>query len=162
MTKLELAWAAGIIDGEGCISIIRVPASAQDRCVVDRFVLHLKVTMGHKETIDLLHRIFNAGSVQSHQPKTDRTNASYSWICQSRQAQLVLRLSSHYFVTKAKEAKVALEFMKLPLAKRGGWGGSCKTNVELSKKREILYWKLRKLKSRWRFYKEKMKKGDTK
>jgi hypothetical protein len=149
---LLYAWAAGVIDGEGCISIIRTPPTAASRCVANRYTLHLKVTMGHEQTVKRLRRIFRTGSVQIHVPKSERLNASWSWVCQSRQSEHVLRLVRPYLLTKAKEADVGMRFLRLPLAKRGGYGGGHPTPPALTRQRERLYWRLRKLKSRWRFY----------
>lgn len=155
--KTDIAWAAGILDGEGCIAIIRYNPTPGTRCVEPRFVLHVKVTMGHRPTIDRLAEIFGHGTVQTHVARSERVNASYSWVAQSRKGEHVLTILRPYLLTKAAEADVALRFMELDLSPRGGKGGSTRTQRALLRDRERLYWRLRKLKSRWRFYAEKLK-----
>jgi hypothetical protein len=152
MTSTELAWAAGIVDGEGCISIIRYGPEHAARCKTVRHILHLKVTMGHLGTIQRLRGLTGLGTVQNHAARSIKVNASFSWIAQSRSAESALRLLRPYLVTKAAEADVGLAFMALPIAKRGGRNGGCAVPPALLRKRDALYWKLRKLKARWRFY----------
>lgn len=150
--KTDVAWAAGILDGEGCISIIRTPPSRSARCRSNRYTFQLKVTMGHKPTVQRLVDLFG-GTVQDHQPRTERQNASHSWIAGARIGERALKMMRPYLITKAKEADVGLAFMDLPLAPRGGrWGGKPVPDG-LQKKRTELYWRLRRLKPRWRFRK---------
>jgi hypothetical protein len=149
--KTDLAWVAGIVDGEGCISIIRHPPTPGSRCRSNRYTLHVKVTMGHKSTISRLVEVMGVGTLQNHAPRGPRTNASYSWIAQARHGEQAIRLMRPYLLTKAKEADVALAFMALPLAPRGGRGGSQVIPAGLQRKRSQLYWRLRRLKPRWRF-----------
>lgn len=152
MTELELAWAAGLIDGEGCVFINRSRRVLASRQQTDTYRLVLKVTMGCRTTVDRLQTIFGVGTVQNHAPASDKVNASYSWICQSAQAKAVFDLVQPYSVTKSAEIAVALRFASLPLNERGGRGGSKLMDPGLVAQREALYWELRKLKSRWRFF----------
>ncbi len=150
--EVDLAWAAGLIDGEGCVSVVTYEAEHAERCTTRRYVLVLKVTMGHRPTVERIASLLGVGTVQAHVAKSARVNASYSWVAQSRRAEAALRAVRPYLVTKAKEADVALAFMALPLARRGGPRGSRNTPLALLRARERLYWKLRKMKPRWRFY----------
>lgn len=156
MKETDIAWAAGLIDGEGCVFINRSQRVLASRQVTPTFRLVLKVTMGCKATVERLRDIFGVGTVQNHVPRGARVNASYSWICQSHQAMLVFDLIRPFAVTKAAELDVARRFTLLPLNVRGGKGGSTPVTPELLAQREALYWELRKLKSRWRFFEEKL------
>ena len=153
-TEVELAWAAGILDGEGCISIILTPPGKYS--VTPRHVLHVKVTMGHLPTVERFAVILGNGTVQKHAARSTRTNASYSYIVQARKADAVLQLLRPYLVTKAEEADVAFEFAALPLGPRGGKKGGKAVPQEILELRNHCYWKLRRLKPRWRFYSEGM------
>ena len=150
MTKLELAWAAGLIDGEGCICIVKHPAHQYKRSKTDRYVPLLKVTMCSKETIDVLYNIFKMGS-RSERKQLPRASDSYTWLCNSQQVAPVLRKILPYLVTKQEEADVMLEYLALPASPRGGSKGTKATTNELLEDRERLYWKLRSLKSRFQF-----------
>lgn len=157
MNILDVAWAAGIIDGEGCISIIRVPPTKKNGCRTVQYKMILKVTMGHRPTVERLLKIFGSGSRQDHVARTEKVNASYSWICQSVQVKKVLDVVRKYLFTKAEEADVALEFLSLPKFLVGGRGGNPVMPKSMERRREVLYWRLRKLKPRWRFYLRKMR-----
>ncbi len=119
-SKADFAWAAGLIDGEGCIAIATYDADHAPGCTSRRYVLILKVTMGHRPTVERIAQLLGVGTVQDHVARSARVNASYSWVAQSRKAEAALRAVRPYLVTKAKEADVALAFMALPLARRGG------------------------------------------
>lgn len=156
MKELEYAWAAGLVDGEGCVFINKSSRTLASRQVTPTFRLVLKVTMGCQETVERLREVFEVGTVQNHVPRSDRVNASYSWICQSHQAKAVFEKILPFAITKRTEIEVALRFANLPLAERGGGGGSKAVDPGLFDQREALYWELRKLKSRWRFFEEKL------
>jgi len=149
----ELAWAAGLVDGEGCITILHRLAGGSNGSKTDSFVLVLRVTMGHLETVRRLGGILGIGKVYDHAFRGARANASFSYTVSARVAEKVIRKLRPYLVTKAKEAEVALEFMALPLWLKGGSKGNTVTSRALFRKKLRLYWKIRKLKSRWRFYK---------
>lgn len=152
MKKTDLAWVAGIIDGEGCIHISRNRASTHTHATTLRHSLYLKVTMGHKPTVDRLHALFQLGSVQKATAARKKVwNAAFSWVCCGQSAAEVLRQCLPYLLTKAKEAEVALAFVALPKASRGGRGGTKETPVRLLRQRDRLCLKLRKLKPSYRF-----------
>lgn len=160
MKKVDLAWAAGVFDGEGCVAITRVPAAKQRGCLTDRYTVVVKVAMCHLPTVRRFFDLFATGTVQRGMARSNKCNASYAWLCQARLAATVLEQMRPYLVTKAEEADVALKFMKLPLALTGGHGGNKVTSAALLEQRLGLYWLLRTLKSRWRFYKVKMTNRD--
>lgn len=147
MKKTELAWAAGIVDGEGCVTISHVPAKRQKGCLNDRHALYLKVTMGDKPTVDRLHKLFGIGSVQINIQK--KYNTAWSWLCCSRDAGIALRKLLPYLVTKRAETLLAIEFDALPLYP----GGSHQVPQHILIKRHKLYEKVRNMKPSARFRK---------
>ena len=98
------AWAAGLIDGEGCISIYRCPEGPG-------YKLSVRVGMTHEPTVRRLLEVFG-GSVYSYQPKGNRHRA-FMWNCCGHLAQSVLWELKPYFVTKARQCELALEFIQL-------------------------------------------------
>ena len=150
--KLDAAWSAGVIDGEGCITILFHPARVRYRTLSDRYQLVLKVTMCCQKTVSHLYELFGVGSTSSHIPKKGvRESISFSWTCNVRQAEYVLGIIRPYLITKADEADVALEFLTLPLAKRGGRKGSKQIPSELQAARKSCFLRIRALKTRSRF-----------
>lgn len=152
MRKTDLAWAAGLIDGEGCICLIRHPAKQFKGAVSERYHLVLRVSMCHKVTVDRIHGLFSIGSRSVYTPKTSaRVSESYAWTCNSRQAEIVLKLIRPYLVTKAVEADLALEYLALPTPPRGGRGGGSPIPSDIQRKRYDLYLRLRMQKTRNRY-----------
>lgn len=142
------AWAAGIIDGEGCITISRQRAGAGGR-INPSHRLYVKVSMGHLPTIDRLHEIFGAGS--RHVQPGGRWNDAYIWMVSTRQAGDVLRAVRPHLVTKADEADLALEFLALPIGLTGGARGNAVLPPKLVAERERLFVALRDAKPSARF-----------
>lgn len=79
---------------------------------------------------------------------------AYTWYCSVRQVEAVLKKVRPYLVTKAREADVALEFLRLPMSKPGGSKGSTQIPASLQRKRESCFRRLRALKTRSKFRKD--------
>src|SRR5688572_11376984 len=124
----EIAWAAGLIDGEGCLFIQRQRKQAGVRTRTDNFRLYLKVTMGCERTLIRLHSILQVGSVFEHEAISKKANTSFTYLASLDDASTVLHILYPYLVTKRDEAKLAIEFLELPLADRGGRLGSSITD----------------------------------
>lgn len=160
VSNTEIAWAAGIFDGEGCISMNRQRASTRKDLVTDTYRLVVKVTMGDKPTILRIAQIFGVGTVHNHVGNKAGANASYSWVAQSQVAKAALCLVRPYLITKAEELALAFEFFALPSGTLGGAKGNPSKSPELQEAQMRCYWKLRMAKSRWRFYYAKLRKSD--
>lgn len=148
--KYSVAWAAGIFDGSGCVSIGRIHPSAKRTDIVNTiYTLTTKVTAGRKETIDHFRKIVGHGSLHTVRPTSAGGSNSHVWIAMARKSETVLRLLRPYLVTKAKEADIALEFMALPdlRVKRHG---DKKQARRLLAERLRIYLECRRLKPRWK------------
>lgn len=151
----ELAWAAGLFDGEGCIHIGCVPKSKgrlspSYRCMI-------KLTMGCERTVRRFGGIVGTGTFQKHKPRGKRINASFSWQAHCKKAGRILELLNPYLITKSKEAEVALKFLSLPSGTVGGAGGNKPVNRHILQRKHNLMIECAKLKPRWRFRKNKPK-----
>lgn len=109
VTTADLAWAAGIIDGEGCFHISRSRARPEWS---DTFSLYIKVTMGHRPTIDRLKEIFALGSI--HPVIQARYNDAWSWLVTSNNAGKVITQIEPFVFTKTEELDIAKRFLALP------------------------------------------------
>lgn len=143
MQITDLAWAAGIIDGEGCIGLHRHGGPTKNW-----WSLILKVTMGHEPSIRRLHDLFGEGSVQNQRPSRGQQhyNVAWSWLCTTRQVERVLAQVRPYLVTKAAEADLALEYLRLPTMP-----GTQRIPTELAVERVRLFEALRDAKPSARF-----------
>jgi hypothetical protein len=148
ISKTDLAWAAGIIDGEGCIYIDR---SLGKKHATTGYTLRLEVTMGHKQAVNQLHKLFG-GTFRKSRSFGKKNNIAWTWIVCANQAETTLKIIRPYLIIKAQEAKLALRFR---LIRRSSWGRIA-TSAKVLAQREKFYWQLRKLKPRWRFYEAKL------
>lgn len=161
MTNEELAWVAGIVDGEGCIHINRQRAANRQDLRQDCYRLYLKVTMGDKPTLDRILSILGKGVIVKHVDRKavkDKVNTSWSYLAAARQAGEVLTQLRPHLFTKASEADVALAFLRIDNAPLGGAKGTQPVPQVLCDTRQRAYWRLRQMKPRWRFYKAQIDK----
>lgn len=147
----QLAWAGGIFDGEGCISIGYVKPTRKNGTLNPSYRLTVKVTMGHEPTIRRFAQIIGSGEVHAHVARGERVNASWSWVAMARKAERALRLIEPYLFTKERECEIALRFMALPDVRRGGKSGSPRIDLRLLMRKHALYLACAKAKPRARF-----------
>ncbi len=141
MKQTDLAWAAGIIDGEGSVCIIKEERpgnlSTQHR-------LRVAVGMTHKPTVQRLEDIFKVGHVRTtpNHLKGNNWKPVYEWVIYSNQAMAVLDKTENYMTTKKRHVKVARQFAERPRAKTGSGN---KVPLAFLKQREKLYLRMRSL-----------------
>lgn len=100
----DLGWAAGIVDGEGCISLHTVRTSRGELC----FVLRLSVANTNLLMLHRLIEIFHCGALLPQKMYSARHRQRWNWEVCSRKAENVLREIEPYLVNKREEAKVGL------------------------------------------------------
>jgi len=103
----EHAWLAGIIDGEGCISISHYWHKIKQ---YDKYDLKLLISMTHKATIQRVKSIAGVGVIYPIPPSGKKKRMQYRWVAYGHQAASVLRLCLPFMTTKKEEAILALEF----------------------------------------------------
>lgn len=113
MKDTELAWAAGIVDGEGCIYIAR---TLDKKRGYESYQLYLRVVMAHAETIARLHSLFGVGTLHTERRPNPKHSIIYGWNCGSQSAKIVSPLVRPFLFTKAEQADIALTFSALPRA----------------------------------------------
>ncbi len=106
-SQLQLAWAAGFLDGEGCVRIARrrtkrnptysLEVTVSQNCI--RTLDHLKQVLGVPCGGSLIHK--GTGRVRSN---------VYYLTYRSRNALEVLRLLQPFLVRKRREAELGIEF----------------------------------------------------
>lgn len=101
----ELAWAAGFIDGEGCISVVRCTQAGVTR---EQVQLLLDVAQVRPEALHKLVRLFG-GRIRLGGPG----KGIYYWRLYGRKAGTVLSLVLPYLVTKRRQGELALELVSM-------------------------------------------------
>ena len=92
-------YVAGLIDGEGCISIVRSFAT-----------IHARVCFGNtnKRIVDLMKSITGFGKAGDRPPKKEEHSESWHWRCQCDGAQGLIEQISPYLRIKGPQARLAL------------------------------------------------------
>ncbi len=101
MEDYELAYAAGIIDGEGCICITHHSGRYYE--------LGISVTTTDTILTKWLSGTFG-GNIHNHQAPRPHCKASYRWALSARKAEHFIGLILPFLKLKKSRAKLGLEF----------------------------------------------------
>lgn len=118
MKEIELAWAAGLFDGEGCVCISKTKPKKLTWSY--KYGLNVSIGMTHKETVKNLHRLFGGTYREVPPPSADKNWAlQYRWRINEKQAKSFILAILPYSFTKKEQLMLALEYLDLPLGKSG-------------------------------------------
>jgi hypothetical protein len=107
--KAKYGYLAGILDGEGCLTI---GAGQKETCTNYNSIVVVQNTS--KKLIEWLQAKFG-GSVYLSKKETDKTKAAYMWrILKKKEIELLLLAVLPYLVVKREQAKILLAFVRLP------------------------------------------------
>jgi len=142
--EIELAWCAGIIDGEGCIAVNRRNVGTGGK---NRTLSHapcLQINMVHLDTLRRVRSLLGVGSIHRHSSCAATKRQAWSFSVTGRKAVTALQLVRPYLFGKADEADAVLGFYDLGRA----WGGRYSRSVppELIAAREELCERVRAMK----------------
>ena len=99
MKQVELAYLAGIIDGEGCISFARR---------LKKYITPtLQVTNTNRDLIDWLH-VCLGGNVYRRKDDRPTRKESWLWSVAGQKALLIIRDIRPYLLVKRKQADIVL------------------------------------------------------
>jgi len=117
LNKKEV-WAAGLIDGEGCIFVRANKPTESSRHKSMQHDLGVQVHMTDQKTVYLLKEIFGCGHVRVEERNKENPTwkTAYRWTCRGNEAASVIKKIYPYLVTKKAEAYEALAFSLLPSA----------------------------------------------
>jgi hypothetical protein len=135
LNALNDAYAAGLIDGEGCIGI---QESAGQRVYSVR--VDVGMTTKAMSVLTRLHRQYG-GTLRRNRAQTDRWDAAEMWSVFGFAAAALLRRVEPYLILKAEQAQIALrvEDIRLSLPKtptgRSRWSDDARARCERLKRR---------------------------
>lgn len=99
LTDAEIAWMAGLFEGEGCIYVLNQKNN----------YWYLKVTMCDKDVVDRFYELAGCGNVKEDPPpKKENWSQSYTWLVGDRQNVRRLLLMFLPFLGERRKAR-ALE-----------------------------------------------------
>lgn len=152
LSKELTAYLAGLMDGDGNISLARQRYNKKDKSPHYRIVAVINMT--HKETIEWINSII-PGSLYCVQHKSNHKESwnrkpIHRWAIWGLQAEWFIRQIIPYMRVRKKQAEVALAFqdaIENGRDKRNNGRFVSLTQEELNK-RETFYWQMRTLNSR--------------
>lgn len=103
LSETDKAYLAGIIDGEGCITVWKSGR-------YDNRVVTVAVAMNDKQAVDLLYEAFG-GCLFHIKKQNPKWNDSWRWAVKSRRAKVVLEALLPYLRVKTRQAEAALELI---------------------------------------------------
>ena len=110
MNPTEQAYIAGILDGEGHISIYgRSDLHKRGTKSIARFTLRVNVCMTSESVIRWLHVTTGLGHFSTH-VRSDHFRTLYSWRVSSREAATLLAEVRQFLILKKRHAEIAAEF----------------------------------------------------
>ncbi len=107
-TSAELAYCAGILDGEGTIAITRNPPRKSTQHSPS-FGLIVSVSNTNKALILFLCELWGGGSIISSKPQGNK-RAAYRWTIGGRVALAFLKAVLPMLIVKRSEAELGIEF----------------------------------------------------
>lgn len=147
MTKLELAYCAGVIDSDGTIGIRRMTYAM--RVVGDSkaptYSERIAVKQVEPQAVDMLHRLFG-GSMYMNDPSAKRGRPLHSWVVTDRKAAFALKSLLPFLRIKSMQAKNCLALRELKerskkerVASGRGHAGSSPRTEKMSAAMDRLY-----------------------
>jgi hypothetical protein len=108
MSKAKFSYLAGIIDGEGCITI---GAGQKETCINYNAIVSVQNTS--KKLIDWLQSKFG-GQVYLSKKATEKTKPAWMWrITKKKDIEILLLAVLPYLIIKLEQAKTLLSFVRL-------------------------------------------------
>jgi hypothetical protein len=103
LSETDKAYLAGIIDGEGCITVCK-------GAKYDNRVVTVAVVMNDREAVDMLFAAFG-GCFFEVKKSNPKWNDSFRWAVKQRKAKIALEAVLPYLRVKDRQARLALEFI---------------------------------------------------
>lgn len=107
VSKTDLAYMGGIIDGEGSVRIFK----SVIRDNYDNYKCTTNVTNTDKRLLDWIKNTFKIGWIQSRKFQSQKWKQSWAWILRTEEIKAFLPLVLPYLLIKQEHAKMVLEML---------------------------------------------------
>jgi hypothetical protein len=108
MNTTDLAYVAGIFDGEGCIGYYSTSKTG-----TPYYHALVNITMTEDTVVNMLPKLFGFGKISVHKPKDGTRRTAYQWqVGHKKQVREFLMAIRPYLVGKAEQADVVLQLFK--------------------------------------------------
>jgi len=109
--KVDYAYCAGLIDGEGCVIIIKSNPRKEKRQISPNYSLRLTVNMTSIECIKKLQGVF--GGCFYDREREGTNFRSYNWTVTSKNAREVLKKILPFLKEKKEQALLGIAFQNM-------------------------------------------------
>lgn len=148
MSETDLAYAAGLIDGEGYIGIVR-RSPGKSGYQRGSYTLQACVTMAHEPTIRWLTETFGMSYFRKEPRQAHHSVTHLAYLHHQRACEF-LRLVQPYMKTKAEQVALAIEYCEGYTVWRNTPGRPRNLPDEEIARRDAIYHQLRNLNGRKR------------
>lgn len=113
MKDVDAAYLAGLLDGEGCISMFLAKQYHANGKISERVGVSLSLYMTHKETIEHVKKITTSNA--NILPVKGRGNRKDQWLWKPNltEAYAIIKECLPYLVTKRRNAELFIELMDI-------------------------------------------------
>ena len=108
MKKSDVAYLAGLIDGEGCISVVRYLKRGRTA-----HVARIQMSLTVKPVLDWVLALTKAGSVQPKTPRQPNRKKAWLWVVETNRAVRLLKCVLPFLKIKRKQAENLLRFQSV-------------------------------------------------
>jgi hypothetical protein len=140
ISERDLAWFAGIVDGEGSINI----TTCKDKYhkALGRFALNFEITMTHLPTMERINSMWGIGGLYVHQKGSKIGKPCWLWMVRANQALAILEIVYPYLFTKREAAEIGIAFQRRRRDEAGKWRKGSPIRDTMARQDEVFYRKL--------------------
>ncbi len=148
-TEIELAYTAGLIDGEGHI-IIEATRRSNPKYKCVQHILMIGCTNTNLEIIEWISKTYGSSKPirKRNHEKNPRWKTAYEWNISAKKALVFLEMIYPYLKIKKEQARLCIEFQKDKMNRKFTTSGITNGHTlskETLSKREEYYLKVKKL-----------------
>lgn len=107
--ETNLAYVAGLFDGEGCITLCKIKRKANRS---ESMLLQLNLSNTYLEALEFVKSLYGFGSIVKHTKKEGRKQG-YSYVLNAKSAEMFLSSIEKYSIIKIGQIRIALKFRKI-------------------------------------------------
>jgi len=143
MTPEQIAYFAGLLDGEGCIRIGRFHNSGG----VLRYRAFIQIAMTDEAPIDWLTSVVGGKKYIDWKRNDIKSKVCYCWQTNAKEGAAILRRALKYLLVKRERADLYIRFSET-LCSQGGKGEMRPLSDELLERRKELFEENKRLNSK--------------
>lgn len=119
LSVADLAYFAGLFDGEGSVILCKQPRPTPKR---QTYFLSASLANTHLPTLQWVRELWGIGTIRPMKRYKESWKPRWQWVATSNQALYVLRLILPFLKIKKQEAEIGIAFQEFKLKTVQTWG----------------------------------------